>query len=183
MSQTAQQTGTSTWTIDPAHTAVEFAVRHMMITTVKGQFATVSGTLVLDEQDITRSKVDVEIDTSSIDTREPKRDAHLRSADFFEVETYPQITFVSRRVERAGDMLKVTGDLTIRGTTREIVLDVEDLGRVGKDPWGGERAAFNATGKLNRLDYGLKWNQALEAGGVLVSEDVKLSVDAQLVRV
>lgn len=184
MSQQAQQiqeTGTSTWTIDPAHSAVEFSVRHMMITTVRGRFAKVSGTLVLDEADVTRSKVEVEIDADSIDTREEKRDAHLRSADFFEVEKYPKLTFVSRRVERSGDGLKVTGDLTIRDTTKEVVLDVEDLGRV-KDPWGGERASFSATGKLQRSDYGLTWNQALEAGGVLVSEDVKLMIEAQLVR-
>lgn len=184
MSQQTEQiqgTATSTWTIDPAHSAVEFGVRHMMISTVRGRFAKVSGTLVLDEEDVTRSKVEVEIDADSIDTREEKRDAHLRSADFFEVEKYPKLTFVSRRVERSGDVLKVTGDLTIRDTTKEVVLDVEDLGRV-KDPWGGDRASFSATGKLQRSDYGLKWNQALEAGGVMVSDEVKLIIEAQLVR-
>ncbi|NLG61324.1 MAG: YceI family protein [Candidatus Cloacimonetes bacterium] len=181
MSQATQATATSTWTIDPAHTVVEFSVRHLMITTVKGRFGAVSGTLVLDESDITRSKVEVEIDAGSIDTREDKRDAHLRSADFFDVENHPKLTFVSRRVERSGDRLKVTGDLTIRGTTKEITLDVEDLGRV-KDPWGGDRAAFTATGKLNRSEYGLTWNQALETGGVMVSDEVKLSIDAQFVR-
>ena len=148
-----------------------------MIATV-GPLRRGSGTLVLDESDITRSKVEVEIDAGSIDTREDKRDAHLRSADFFDVENHPKLTFVSRRVERSGDRLKVTGDLTIRGTTKEITLDVEDLGRV-KDPWGGDRAAFTATGKLNRSEYGLTWNQALETGGVLVSDEVKLSIDAQ----
>ncbi len=166
MSQATQVTATSTWTIDPAHTVVEFSVRHLMITTVKGRFGAVSGTL---------------IDAGSIDTREDKRDAHLRSADFFDVENHPKLTFVSRRVERSGDRLKVTGDLTIRGTTKEITLDVEDLGRV-KDPWGGDRAAFTATGKLNRSEYGLTWNQALETGGVMVSDEVKLSIDAQFVR-
>lgn len=184
MSQQTEQiqgTATSTWTIDPAHSAVEFGVRHMMISTVRGRFAKVSGTLVLDEEDVTRSKVEVEIDADSIDTREEKRDAHLRSADFFEVEKYPKLTFVSRRVERSGDGLKVTGDLTIRDTTKEVVLDVEDLGRV-KDPWGGDRASFSATGKLQRSEYGLKWNQALEAGGVMVSDEVKLIIEAQLVR-
>ena len=177
----SQETATSTWTIDPAHSAVEFGVRHMMISTVRGRFAKVTGTLVLDEEDVTRSKVEVEIDADSIDTREEKRDAHLRSADFFEVEKYPKLTFVSRRVERSGDGLKVTGDLTIRDTTKEVVLDVEDLGRV-KDPWGGDRASFSATGKLQRSEYGLKWNQALEAGGVMVSDEVKLIIEAQLVR-
>ena len=176
-----QETATSTWTIDPAHSAVEFGVRHMMISTVRGRFAKVTGTLVLDEEDVTRSKVEVEIDADSIDTREEKRDAHLRSADFFEVEKYPRLTFVSRRVERSGDGLKVRGDLTIRDTTKEVVLDVEDLGRV-KDPWGGDRASFSATGKLQRSEYGLQWNQALEAGGVMVSDEVKLIIEAQLVR-
>ncbi len=181
MSQATHETATSTWTIDPAHTAVEFSVRHLMITTVKGRFGTVSGTLVLDEASIERSKVEVEIDVNSIDTREDKRDAHLRSADFFDVENHPKLTFVSRRVERSGDGLKMTGDLTIRGTTKEITLDVEDLGRA-RDPWGGDRAAFTATGKLNRNEYGLKWNQALETGGVMVSDEVKLTIDAQFVR-
>ncbi len=182
MSQaTQQQTGISTWTIDPAHTTAEFAVRHMMITTVKGRFAGVAGTLVLDEADVTRSRVEVTIDTASVDTREEKRDAHLRSADFFDVENHPRMTFVSTRVERDGADLKVTGDLTIRGTTRSITLAVEDLGRA-RDPWGGERAAFSATGRLNRTDFGLRWNQALETGGVLVSDEVRLTIDAQLVR-
>lgn len=188
MSTTAQSTTTSPattvsrWTIDPAHSAVEFAVKHMMITTVKGRFSGVAGTIELDEQDVTRSRVDVTMDTTSIDTRDEKRDAHLRSVDFFDVENHAQMTFVSRGIERVGHArLKLTGDLTIRGTTREITLDVEDLGR-GKDPWGGDRAAFTATGKLDRLDYGLKWNQALEAGGVLVSNDVRITLDVQLVR-
>ena len=172
---------TTTWTIDPAHTAVEFAVKHMMITTVKGRFAAVQGTVEIDESDITGSQVDVTIDVASIDTREEKRDAHLRSPDFFDVERFPQLRFVSRQVEKGGKGLRLIGDLTIRGTTREIVLDVEESGR-GTDPWGGERAAFTATGKLNRLDYGLKWNQALETGGVLVANDVRITLDVQLIR-
>lgn len=175
------QAGASTWTMDPSHSEVEFAVKHMMIATVKGRFSGVSGRLELDEQDVTRSRVEVSIDTGSIDTRDAKRDEHLRSADFFDVANHPQMTFVSRSIERVGDRLKVVGDLTIRGTTREITLDVEDLGR-GKDPWGGDRAAFTATGKLDRLDYGLKWNQALEAGGVLVSNDVRIALDVQFVQ-
>lgn len=181
-SQAAAQAGASTWTIDPSHSEVGFAVKHMVIATVKGRFNAVSGTVELDEQDVTRSRIEVSIDTGSIDTREAKRDEHLRSADFFDVENHPQMTFVSRSIERVGDdRLKLTGDLTIRGTTREITLDVEDLGR-GKDPWGGDRAAFSATGKLDRLEYGLKWNQALETGGVLVSNDVRISLDVELVR-
>lgn len=183
MSQTtAEQTQRTTWTIDPAHSAVEFAVRHMMITTVKGRFSGVEGSLELDEQDVTRSRVDVRIAAASIDTRDEKRDGHLRSADFFDVGNHPALTFVSRRIDRTGDdRLKLIGDLTIRGTTREITLEIEDLGR-GRDPWGGERASFSATGRLDRRDYGLTWNQSLETGGVLVSNDVRITIEAQLVK-
>jgi polyisoprenoid-binding protein YceI len=182
MTTTQHHPTTTTWTIDPSHSALEFAVRHMMITTVKGRFSDVQGTVVLDEQDVTRSRVDVVIETGSIDTRDERRDAHLRSADFFDVEKHPHMTFVGRRVERAaGDGLRLVGDLTIRGTTREIALEVEDLGR-GRDPWGGERASFTATGRLDRTEYGLEWNQALETGGLLVSNDVRITLDVQLVR-
>ena len=181
MTQAAEQQ-VSTWTIDPSHSSVEFAVKHMMISTVKGSFGAIEGSVVLDEEDVTRSQINATIDVSSIDTRDEKRDAHLRSPDFFDVENHPAMTFVSRRIERAGeDRLKVTGDLTIRGTTREVTLDVEDLGR-GQDPWGGTRASFTATGKIDRTAFGLKWNQALETGGVLVSNDVRLNLDVQLVR-
>ncbi len=177
-----QEQAVTTWTIDPSHSAVEFAVRHMMISTVKGRFSDVRGTVMLDEEDPTRSRVEVAIGTASIDTRDEKRDAHLRSADFFDAEAHPEMTFVSRRIEVSADgRLKLMGELTIRGATREIALDVEDQGRA-RDPWGGDRASFTATGRLNRAEYGLEWNQALETGGVLVSNDVRITLDVQLVK-
>lgn len=170
------------WKIDPDHTVVEFAVKHMMISTVKGRFGSISGTIELDDEDITRSSVSVDIDAASVDTRAEQRDAHLRSADFFDVENHPKITFRSTRVERAGDdRLRVIGDLTIRGVTKEVVLDTVDLGR-GKDPWGGERAAFEATTSVNREEFGLTWNTALEAGGVLVGPTVKITLEVQAIK-
>ncbi|HEX7117275.1 MAG TPA: YceI family protein [Longimicrobiales bacterium] len=178
-----KRVGRSTWTIDAAHTLVEFAVKHMMIATVKGRFGEVSGTIVLDEEALDRSSAEVTIVASSIDTRSADRDAHLRSADFLDVETHPTLTFRSRRVESVGEgRFRVIGDLTIRGTTREVVLDVEDQGR-GKDPWGGERAAFSATTEIDRRDYGLTWNAALETGGVLVGDRVRISLEVEAVRV
>ena len=170
------------WQIDPAHTDVGFSVRHLMISTVRGRFASVRGTIVLDEAEPGRSSVDVEIDAASIDTRQEQRDAHLRSADFFDVENHPLLTFRSRSVEQAAEgRLRVTGDLTIRGTTREVVLDVTDEGR-GIDPWGGQRAAFSAITTIDRRDFGLTWNQGLETGGVLVSNEVRISLDVQAAR-
>ena len=180
--QTAIQTGKATWQIDPSHTSVEFSVKHMVVTTVKGLFSKVSGTIELDEADPTSSSVYAEIDAASIDTRWPDRDAHLRSADFLDVENYPTITFRSTRVERAGgDRFKLYGDLTIRGTTREVVLEAEFNG-VGQDPWGGTRAGFSASGKIDRRDWGMTWNGALEAGGLLVSDEVKISLDVEAIR-
>ena len=173
---------TSSWKIDPAHTHVEFAVRHLMIATVKGRFADVQGTVTIDETDPTKNSVDVTIGAASIDTREPQRDAHLRSADFFNIEVHPTLTFRSRRVtDVAGDRFRLTGDLTIGSVTREVVLEVTTGGR-GRDPWGGERSAFEATTKIKRSEFGLTWNQALETGGVVVGDEIKISVDAELVR-
>ena len=172
----------TTWNIDPAHTTVEFAVKHLMITTVKGRFGDVRGTLTTDAENPAASSVKVEIATASIDTRNEQRDTHLRSADFFDVETHPALTFTGKRVE--GDVdgeFRLVGDLTIRGVTREIALDVENEG-TARDPWGGERSAFSAKGKFSRADFGLTWNQALEAGGVMVSDEVKVSIDAQFVK-
>jgi polyisoprenoid-binding protein YceI len=174
-------TPAGTWNIDPAHSNVEFAVRHLMISTVKGRFADVKGAIVLDDADVTRSTVDVTIGVASIDTRVGQRDDHLRSGDFFDVERFPAITFRSRRVEQNGDDLKVTGDLTIRDVTREVTLSVTPEGR-GTDPWGGVRAGFSATTKITREDFGLTYNQALETGGVLVGSDVKIGIEAELVR-
>jgi polyisoprenoid-binding protein YceI len=177
---TASATRTATtWTIDPAHSVVELAVKHMMFSTVKGRFPKVAGTIVLDESDQTASSVVAEIEAASIDTGEPNRDAHLRSADFLDAETFPTISFRSTDVvPRGRDRVVVVGDLTIHGVTREVSLDVELLGS-GVDPWGNQRAGFAATTVINRRDFGLTWNQALETGGVLVSDQVKISLEIQ----
>ena len=170
------------WKIDPAHSLIEFGVRHLMITTVKGRFGGVEGTVQLDEADPAFADVDVRIDAASIDTREPQRDAHLRSADFFDAEKYPHLTFTTKRpIKRRGNEFELVGDLTIHGVTREVVLDVTEEGR-GKDPWGGERLGFSATTKIKRSDFGLTWNQALETGGVLVGDDIKISLDLELLK-
>lgn len=172
----------ATWTIDASHAEVGFSVRHLMISTVRGRFGAVSGTAVIDDRNPSASKVDVTIDVSSIDTRQEQRDAHLRSPDFFDVANHPTMHFVSTRIE--GDItseFKLVGNLTIRGVTHEVTLNVTAEGR-GRDPWGNDRAGFSATGKINRGDWGLTWNQVLEAGGVTVSDEVKLSIDAELVR-
>lgn len=174
--------GTTTWQYDPTHSTVEFAVRHLMISTVKGHFPEVTAAITVDESDPASQRLTATIQVASIDTRQPDRDKHLRSADFFDAEKYPTITFIGTRIEGevTGDF-KLIGDLTIRGTTRPITLDVTAEGR-GKDPWGGERIAFSAKGKIDRSAFGLTWNQALETGGVMVSDEVKISIDAQFVR-
>lgn len=178
----ALEKGTVLWRIDPTHTNVEFGVRHLMISTVKGRFGAVEGTVTVEDGDPATAQIDVRIDAASIDTRVEQRDAHLRSADFFDVEKHPALTYTSRSVERTGGgKLKVVGDLTIRGVTREVVLDVEELGTV-RDPWGNDRAGYSAKGKLDREAFGLTWNQALEAGGVLVGNEVKISLEVELVR-
>ena len=179
---TATQTpaGITTWKIDPAHSHVEFAVKHMMITTVRGRFSEVTGDIHLDESRFTASKVDIVVNVSSIDTREPQRDTHLRSADFFDVEKFPTLTFRSTNVDGTLDEFRLTGDLTIHGVTRPITLDVTFEGE-GKDPWGGTRASFSAHGKFDRRDFGLTWNVALETGGILVSNEVKINIEAQVV--
>lgn len=186
MTQTANETSTATiWAIDPAHTIVEFSAKHMMITTVKGRFTDVKGEIHMDETHPDRSSVTAELGVASINTGVGQRDDHLRSADFLDAENFGQITFTSTKVEgavdRVGDAFQLTGDLTIRGTTRPVTLEVTFDGR-GKDPWGGERAAFSATGKIDRRDFGLTWNQALETGGILVGNEIKLSVEVQAVR-
>jgi len=178
----APATGTSAaWQLDPAHTHVEFSVKHLMLARVKGRFAGVTGTVEMGA-DPSASTVDVVIGAASIDTREAKRDAHLRSADFFDVERFPTIAFRSRDVRPtgAGDF-SVVGDLTIRDVTREVTLEVTDEGR-GTDPWGGERAGFSATAEIDRRDFGLTWNQALEAGGVLVGNEIRISLEVELVK-
>jgi len=178
---TAPAAGTrTTWKIDPTHTTVEFSAKHMMITTVKGRFADVEGTIIADEQNVANSEVTATMKAASIDTRTEQRDVHLRSADFLDVEQYPEVTFKSTKIEGTKESFKLTGDLTIRGVTRPITLDVTNEG-TGKDPWGGTRASFSATGKFDRRDYGLTWNVALETGGILVSNDVKISIEVQAV--
>lgn len=182
-STTTAPTGTLTaWSVDQSHSHVEFAVRHLMIATVKGRFGVVRGTVHSDDADPAKGRVDIEIDVNSIDTREAQRDAHLKSADFFETEKYPHITFRSTRIEDArSDRFTLIGDLTMHGVTREVALDVTSEGR-NRDPWGGERAGFTATAKIKRSDFGLTWNQALETGGVLVGDDVKVSLEIELVK-
>lgn len=171
----------SSFDIDLTHSEIGFTVRHMMFAKVCGQFKSWSSSIGFDGQDPTKATIEVQVDTASIDTREDKRDGHLRSADFFDAEKFPKMIFKSKRIERAGDAeYKVVGDLTIRDVTREITLDVEQTGS-GKDPWGNQRLGFSAKAAIQRSDWGLKWNQALEAGGVLVSEKVDIHVEVQLV--
>jgi len=171
----------STWDVDPAHSTVEFSVRHMMVTTVKGQFQKVSGTVELDEKDATKSKIEVSIDTASIDTREAKRDAHLKSADFFDAAKFPALTFKSTKIEKAGKgKLKITGDLSMHGVTKPVVLLVEGPSASIKDPYGRIVKGVMATGRLDRKEWGMTWNKALDTGGMVVSDEVKLEINAEL---
>ena len=180
MTSTAIAGNRTTWTIDPAHSTIEFVAKHMMITTVKGRFAELEGVVVADEENLADSSVEVTMQAASIDTRSEQRDAHLRSPDFLDVEAYPEVTFRSTDISGTKDEFQLTGDLTIRGVTRPITLDVTFEGE-GKDPWGGTRASFSAKGKFDRRDYGLTWNVALETGGILVSNEVKINIEAQVV--
>jgi polyisoprenoid-binding protein YceI len=174
---------TSTWQIDPNHSSAQFAVRHLAISTVRGAFTKVSGTVQLDDTDIAKSVVDVTIDAASVDTRVADRDKDLRSDHFFDVTKYPTITFKSKKVEQAGaGKLKITGDLTIHGTTKEVVLDVEGPTPVVKDPWGNQRSAATATTKVNRQDFGVKWNATMDNGGVVVGDDVNITIDVEMVK-
>jgi polyisoprenoid-binding protein YceI len=173
---------TNNWNLDTVHSGINFAVRHMVVSKVRGRFTKFNGQVALDEDDLTRSVVEATIDASSIDTGTAQRDDHLRSADFFDVERFPEIKFRSTRIEKIGeDRYTLSGNLTIRDVTREITLDVEYGGR-GKDPWGNERVGFTAKATVDRKDFGLKWNQALETGGVLVSDRVEIELEVQGVR-
>ncbi len=172
---------TNTWDIDVGHSAIHFWVRHMVISKVHGRFAKWSGALELDEQDLTRSTVDVRIDAASIDTQVADRDAHLRSPDFLDVAKHPEITFRSKRIVKAGDGYRVTGDLAVHGVAREVTLEAEFAG-TGKDPWGNQRAGFSARTSIDRREYGLVWNAALETGGVLVGEKVEISIELEAVK-
>lgn len=170
------------WRIDPAHSSVEFGIKHMMFTTVKGRFAAFTGRVVMDEAESARSSVEVEIDAASVDTRDAQRDAHLRSPEFFDAETYPTLRFRSTRVERRADGgLEIAGDLTIRDVSRPAVLETTYNGR-GTTPFGHEVAGFTAETRLNRKDYGLNWNAAVEAGGWLVGNEVRITLEIQAAR-
>jgi polyisoprenoid-binding protein YceI len=183
MSQSADATQTvapTTWEIDPSHSSAEFAVRHMMVTTVKGHVSSVEGTINLDEADLTHSSVTVSLDAASIDTGEPKRDGHLRAGDFLDVGQFPRIKFTSTRIEPDRDGYRIVGNLTIRDVTRQMGLAAAFEGRQ-RDPWGGERAGFTAHGVIDRRDFGLTWNQPLPGAGLLLGNDVRISIELEAV--
>jgi polyisoprenoid-binding protein YceI len=173
----------STWNIDPAHSAAEFKVRHMMISNVKGKFSGISGVLKLDETDYKHSTVEVSIPAASVKTVDEKLDAHLKAEDFFDVEKFPTLTFRSTSIQHtSGHDYAVTGDLTIRGVTKSVTLAVEDLSEPSKDPWGNLRIGLSGSTKVNRKDFGLTWNAPLELGGVLVGEEVTITLDVQFIK-
>lgn len=172
----------STWNLDPVHSVAEFKVKHMMISNVKGQFTGIKGSLDLDEANVANSKVEAAIDASTINTREAQRDAHLKSADFFDVEKFPTLEFRSTGVSPSGDGLTVTGDLTIHGVTKTVTFEVEGPTAPAKDPWGNTRIGLSAVTKIHRKDFGLTWNAALETGGILVGDDVTITLDVQFVK-
>ncbi len=175
--------GASTWNIDPAHTAAQFGVRHLMVSTVRGHLGKVTGVVNLDEADITKSSVEATIDAAGIDTREPKRDEHLRSADFLDVARYPTITFKSKKVSKvADDRYQVTGDLTIRGVRKEVVLDVEGVPKPFNDPFGNVRLGGVARTKISRKDFGVAWNKVLDTGGLVVGDEVEVTIDIELTK-
>ncbi|MBK8258836.1 MAG: YceI family protein [Polyangiaceae bacterium] len=170
--------GLANYSIDTAHSSVGFTVRHMVVAKTRGRFTKFSGTFAFDAENPSKSHVEVNIDAASIDTHEPQRDGHLKSPDFLDADNHKALTFKSKRVEGSGSDLKVVGDLTIRGTTHEVTLDVEYAGG-GRDPWGNEKVGFSAKTTINRKDYGLVWNQALETGGLLVGEKVEIEIDVE----
>jgi polyisoprenoid-binding protein YceI len=174
---------TTTWDIDPAHSVAEFKVRHMMISNVKGQFSGIKGRLTLDDTDVTNSRIEASIEAASVSTRQPERDAHLKSADFFDAEKFPALTFLSSHITRGKDgELKVTGELTIHGVTRTVVFGAEAPSAPARDPYGSLRVGLSATAKISRKDFGLTWNAALETGGVLVGDEVAITLDVQFVK-
>lgn len=180
---TVPETKITTWNIDPAHSSAQFKVKHMMISNVKGEFTKITGKLELDEEDITKSRVENSIDANSINTRELQRDGHLKSSDFLDVEKYPALTFKSTSLQKKGNGdLAVTGDLTIHGVTRPVTLEVEESSAPVKDPWGGTRMGVSATTKINRKDFGLTWNTALETGGIMVGDEVAITLDVEFVK-
>src|SRR6516162_9773236 len=177
------QSAASQWKIDPVHSTAQFKVKHMMISNVKGEFTSLSGDLAFDLADLTRSRIEAFIEAASINTRDAQRDAHLKSPDFLDAEKFPSLTFVSTRISKKSDSeFAVTGDLTIRGVTRQVTFDFEELSAPQKDPWGNLRIGLSGTTKINRKDYGLNWNAALEAGGFMVGDDVTITLDVQFVK-
>ena len=171
------------WDIDPSHSSANFKVRHLMVSHVRGELGPISGAVWIDDQDVTRSRIEVSIDARKIATRDDKRDEHLRSADFLDVANHPTVTFKSTRVERAGgDDLRVTGDLTIRGTTHPVTLTVDSLAPAVTDPWGNTKRGATAHAKIHRKEWGLQWNMGLEAGGVVVGEEVNIEIEVELLK-
>jgi len=180
---TTEAATTTTWNIDPIHSSAQFKVKHMMISNVKGEFSAVTGALKLDGADITNSRIEASIDAATINTRDAQRDAHLKSGDFLDAEKFPVLTFQSTRVSKMGDSeLAVEGDLSIRGVTRNVVFEVEGPSAPTKDPWGNTRIGLSATTRINRKDFGLTWNAALETGGILVGDEVAITLDVEFVK-
>jgi polyisoprenoid-binding protein YceI len=172
---------TERWEIDSSHSGIHFSVRHLVIAKVRGQFSRWTGAVIVPDGDFTKASVEAVVDASSIDTGVADRDAHLKSADFFDAAQFPEVIFKASRVTATGDDLRVAGELTIKGITREVTLDVEQLGQV-KDPWGNDRVAFSAKTAIDRKDFGLTWNQVLETGGVAVGDRVNLEIEVEAVR-
>ena len=172
----------SSWEIDASHSVAAFSVRHLMVTNVRGELGKVSGTINLDDKDVTKSTVEATIEVAAINTRDAKRDEHLRSPDFFDVAKFPTMTFKSTKVEKAGAGLKVTGTLTMRGVSKEVVLSVEGPAPAVKDPWGNTKSGFTATTKLNRKDFGVQWNKSIDGGGVVVGDEVSVTIELEVVK-
>jgi polyisoprenoid-binding protein YceI len=170
----------ATWVFDESHSTVEFSVRHMMVSNVKGRVGGLKGSIEMDEKDLTKTKIDVTLDAATINTENAKRDEHLRGADFFDVQKFPQIKFVSKKVVKTKDRLSVSGDLTIRGVTKTAELQVDGPSPSVKDPWGNVKKGFSASTKINRKDFGVSWNKTLDGGGVVVGDDVKISIEAEI---
>jgi len=168
------------WVFDDAHSSADFSIRHMMVSNVKGQIGGLKGTIDIDDKDLTKSKVDVSLDVTTIDTRNGKRDEHLKSPDFFDVQKFPQMQFVGKKIEKSGKGLKVTGDLTMKGVTKPTVLMVDGPTSPVKDPWGKMKRGFTAQATINRKEFGLTWNKTLDGGGVVLGDDVKVTIEAEL---
>lgn len=181
-SSATETSKTTTWTIDPSHSHAEFKVRHLMISNVRGEFQKLEGSVTFDPKNPEAATVRASIDVASINTREPKRDDHLRSPDFFDVANHPKIEFVSKKIRRADAGLEIIGDLTIRGTTREVVLAVDGPTSEQSDPWGNVRVGASATTKIKRSDFGVTWNAALETGGVVVGDEIQIQLDVELIK-